>query len=437
MGIKRENFFDLSTKDRRSVVPIPETITRITGYPHKLIIFKIHASPYWWMRTYDRRHIKRSTKTTDKREAIAAAKEFYEKQILEKHHPSKGHNKTSSFNYCAEQVILDDRERARRGELSHTYATTQRGLIGNYITRYFKNMDVRQIDYRALDGFKNFLFAQNLSATTVKTHFIPVKKILDYAQKTNLIRSSPLFPKVKSTDNPRGYFTLREYKHLRRTARKLLGQINEIIQRQSVDGETRYKKLRNVIVTEELLSLIPFMVYTFVRPTDLKNMRHQHIQIRKNGSIEYLLLDLPTSKRHDELITSMPRAAIFYRRLLELRDREHGDGGHSLDDDYVFMPRHPNRTYAYRQLARQFEAILKTANLKTGNKNETRTLYSLRHTSLMYRSLYGGNIDAFKLARNARTSVEMLDRFYLSRMESPHFTEELHAKKAKDRNVRK
>ena len=37
---------------------------------------------------------------------------------------------------------------------------------------------------------------------------------------------------------------------------------------------------------------------------------------------------------------------------------------------------------------------------------------SLRHTAIMYRLLFGDGINTLALARNARTSVEMIDRFY-------------------------
>ena len=43
-----------------------------------------------------------------------------------------------------------------------------------------------------------------------------------------------------------------------------------------------------------------------------------------------------------------------------------------------------------------------------------RTLCSLRHTAIMYRLLYGQGIDTLTLARNARTSVQMIERFYAS-----------------------
>ncbi len=43
-----------------------------------------------------------------------------------------------------------------------------------------------------------------------------------------------------------------------------------------------------------------------------------------------------------------------------------------------------------------------------------RTLYCLRHTAIMFRLLYGQGIDMLTLARNARTSVNMIERFYAS-----------------------
>ena len=43
--------------ERHRSVPIKETITRIPGYPSKLVIFKIPAASYWWVRYYAESHI--------------------------------------------------------------------------------------------------------------------------------------------------------------------------------------------------------------------------------------------------------------------------------------------------------------------------------------------------------------------------------------------
>jgi hypothetical protein len=416
----------------RSVVPIAESISQIPGYPDKLIIFKVPASPYWWMRTYDGKPIKRSTKTTDKREAIAAAKAFYDGLLLKKSQGIGTASKTS-FNHCAEMVIAEDAKRVDQGQLSDTYATSQRGMQRNHIAKFFKGVDVTDIDYMMLDRFKNHLYGLNLVPASIKVHFSAVKKVLDYAQRANIIKYSPLLPRLKNEDNPRGYFNLKEYHLLRSTALRMIGTVSEVKQLKTVDGKEVEKKLRNIVVTRELLYLIPFMIYTFIRPSDIKLIQHQHITMRKGEDGDYLWMPIPKSKGHNKPITSMPRAAIFYRKLRQLRLRELGGDDKGLDGEYLFMPLHQNRKYAYRQLARQFDVVLKAAELKEGPMGEPRTLYSLRHTSLMYRVRYGGDIDTSKLAINARTSVEMLERFYLSKLESDHFTAVLHAKKPSTR----
>ena len=71
--------YEPDSAERHRSVPILDTITRIPGYPRKLVIFKIPASSYWWVRYYAESHIfKRTTKTELKRDALEAAKRFYD-----------------------------------------------------------------------------------------------------------------------------------------------------------------------------------------------------------------------------------------------------------------------------------------------------------------------------------------------------------------------
>jgi len=103
-----------------------------------------------------------------------------------------------------------------------------------------------------------------------------------------------------------------------------------------------------------------------------------------------------------------------YERL-----REHYSGsGLTNADDYLFLPQQLDRTKALEQLGWQFKRVQVLAGLADGGEqsSNTRTLYSLRHTAITLRLLYGGHIDLLTLARNARTSVEMVERFYASQL---------------------
>lgn len=176
--------------------------------------------------------------------------------------------------------------------------------------------------------------------------------------------------------------------------------------------------------------MIGFMVYTFIRPSDIKTIKHKHIELKReqtdNRDYEYLWMPIPETKKHSKALLSMPKAAYYYNKLVELKSKQ----GIVIDgEDYLFQPEQLNRDYAYKKLARQFDAVMKTAELKLSKDGDNRTLYSLRHTSLMYRLKYGEEISPIKLANNARTSVEMLTRFYLPQLENIEIKKELHAKK--------
>jgi hypothetical protein len=55
--------------------------------------------------------------------------------------------------------------------------------------------------------------------------------------------------------------------------------------------------------------------------------------------------------------------------------------------------------------------------------------YSLRHSSSMFRLMFGRTVDTLTLARNARTSPEMIDRFYAAPLQGEMNVGELQSKR--------
>ena len=66
-----------------------------------------------------------------------------------------------------------------------------------------------------------------------------------------------------------------------------------------------------------------------------------------------------------------------------------------------------------------------------GQYDQLRILFSLGHAAITFRLLYGNGIDLLTLARNARTSVEMIERFYSSNLTAEMNIEMLQSKRAK------
>ena len=73
---------------------------------------------------------------------------------------------------------------------------------------------------------------------------------------------------------------------------------------------------------------------------------------------------------------------------------------------------------AYERMRDSFEKLLEETGLAEDQYGRKRVIYSLRHTALMLRLLNGDNVDHLMLARNAGTSVNQLERFYLSHVEA-------------------
>ena len=97
-----------SVKALHRTVPLRETMTPIgAGYPNKLVIFKIAASPFWWVRYYTQGKIlKKSTKTEDKRFAVSFAKKFYE-DILLRERNLLPFGSSPSFERVARELLLN------------------------------------------------------------------------------------------------------------------------------------------------------------------------------------------------------------------------------------------------------------------------------------------------------------------------------------------
>lgn len=414
-----------------STVPIPGTLQSIAGYPDKLKIYMITKSSFWQVRYYDgnsQKTIKRSTGQTDKREAIKSAKSFYE-QIIFNSLNGVAMTKRSRFDICATGMMEVQATRVVRNEISAEAHRNDQYFLDAKVLPEFRDLDITEIDYVRLEDFVAKV-GVDLSGSSIQRYLGLIRKILDYALNRNLLKSIPKFPKVAKRDEPRGWFTPDEYVSLLKRANELVGH-EDVIRAAPSGKQKQGNVVRRLKFTAELPHLIEFMTNSFIRPTDIKNMQHKHVEILRQDHT-YLRLTLPESKKHDKPIVTLERAVDVYEQLTE----EHAESGHAEADNYVFMPEFPNRDTALRRLQQQFNYLLDDLDFKTGPRGEERTIYNLRHTCIMHRLLEGGNIDLLTLARNARTSVEMIDRFYASQLSGEMNIEALQSVRSKNKGLK-
>lgn len=397
----------------------------IKGYPSKLFIYTLEASPYWWVRYFiEGRVLRKTTKTSSKREAIEFAKQFYD-TVTVNYQRGVVVSATNEFSKVADGMLREERAKLDRKEITLITYTNTEYRLNKHVLPYFREKDITKIDYYTLTDYLQHMSRQGISANTIRAYMQLVKKVISHAARRKIISHVPEFPNVKVKDKPRGWFNTREYDKLWKTASKLRGKRMEHRVWQDDKGEkhTQYidtkaktgKKerfIRYIDMTEDLRRLIVFMVNSYIRPTDIKVMQHKHVDV-VSGDYTYLRLRLPTTKGHSDPITTMSNAVNTYLKLREVHAKKYSDAK-IPNDDYVFMPQYKEkqRDYALQNLQRQFEVLLAITGLGKGVNGENRTLYSLRHTCIMYRLLFGDGINTLALARNARTSVEMIDRFY-------------------------
>jgi hypothetical protein len=379
------------TRSRTS--PITESITKIKDYPKTLAIYRQNASRFWWIRYYvNHKLYRKSTKTENKEIASEIAKQFY-KEISFKELENTQKSDVLLFENCANQMLKDQQFLIDRKERSPNLNKDEYQKLRSDIFPYFKNKHVSDILYQDINSYIQHISQRNLKPSTLKKHIVLINKVLKHALRQNLIRYIPPMPSIRMKDNARGWFNKNEYLKLKQVTR-------ELVRDQKI---VRYQNM-----TDEIRVLITFMINSFLRPSDLRHLKHRNIEIIKREHT-YLKIQTDSSKTHNYPIVTLKNAVRVYEYLLKYYEKN--QIAHS-SDDYVFYPHLKNRNYAIHTLRRQFNEILFKSNLKKTSIGEERTVYSLRHTAIMFRLTNGHSIDLLTLARNARTSVDMIERFY-------------------------
>jgi integrase len=325
--------------------------------------------------------------------------------------------KSPTFIQIAEDLIKDAELRVKLGENAPSLVRDYKQRLKAYAKPFFGNTKVVDVDARKLRDFKAWLAERNLKPSTINPIMSFVSMVLRRAEEDRHLRFRPTAPRSKHKDSPRPAFSRDEYKRLLAFLQRAeVGNPTVIVRGHTLDWQIR--------------SMTVLMTNAFLRPGDLFVLKNEHVQIKTaDDGQRYLKLDFPASKGHADPVISMPMAVPVYERILARQKA----AGYGKPDDYVFMPELENRTHAKEVVRRLFNEVLRLTKLKTNAKGEERTMYSLRHTAIVFRLTNAENLDTLTLARNCRTSVEMLDRFYARSLTAEMNLDKLHSFKRETR----
>jgi len=362
----------------------------------KAHVYKRENSRFWQCSTYmDGKNHRLSTKE----ESLGRAKDIAEDWFLElrgKH--LRGELLTEqSFKEAAEQFEREY-EVITEGQRSPRWIEGHKARLRLHLVPFFGKMGLSKItagqaqEYR-IHRLQTASTGKPPSRSTMHDEIVTLRQVLKTALRHNWLDHLPdLSPPYKTNGkiSHRAWFSPQEYKQLY-TATRHRSQ-NPFHERHRWSAE-------------QLHDFVLFMANTGLRPDEAKNLEHRDVEIVEDeGTEETILLIEVRGKRGVGYCKSTTGAVRPYERLLErpTPNSKNGKVETPSPTDKVFPGNH----------IKMLNNILNEENLKFDRDENRRTAYSLRHTYICLRLMEGADI--YQIAKNCRTSVEMIEKYYAS-----------------------
>lgn len=225
---------------------------------------------------------------------------------------------------------------------------------------------------------------------TIRQEMATFRAIMNFAADKEYIRERQV-PKGKlpHDDARREAFTLPEYRQLHTQARKWRDMEHK--------NDTPIKKWYRKMTYEFML----VMTNTGMRTIEARNLKWKHIDFRKDKEgRKFIALFVEGKKKYGELVASS-NVVEYFERIKKISPA-------TEPNNFVFC------NYEGNQSSDNYDAYVEdmltyTDLLKT-DSGSRRSAYSFRHTYATFRLMEG--VDVYPLARQMRTSVQMIEKHY-------------------------
>ncbi len=386
----------------------------------RLHVYRRENSQYWQCSTYiGRRNHRISTKEVN----LALAKEFAREWYMERHTEERRRRRGQPLFESLDRAILppelsDQRKKpiptgpnfreAAEAFVKETSVITQDERNPRYMVQKETHLRVHLLPFfgdKALSEITAGLIQEyrvhRASARSAKGHssskrparstlhqeMVTLRQVLKTANRKGWLAALPDMsaPYKKSGKiTHRAWFSPAEYKRLYEASR---------------ERAANPKKERWRTASENLHDFILFMVNTGLRPDEALSLEYRDVAIVTDDATGERILEIEVrGKRGVGFCKSMPGAVIPFKRL---QKRNNGQPTDRLFP--VFQ----------REL---FNTLLQELDLREDREGQRRTAYSLRHTYICLRLMEGADI--YQVAKNCRTSVEMIENFYASHIKN-------------------
>lgn len=358
----------------------------------KLHVYKRDNSTCWQCSTY---MSGKNWRTSTKEESLSKAKDFAQDWFLELHGKlRRGEIKNErTFKKVAEQFIREY-ELITEGQRSKRYVEQHNLRINVHLIPFFGEKALSDItagliqDYRIHRREKAMAkWGKPPARSTIHQEIVSMRQVLKTALRHGWLNHLPDFSepyRASGKISHRAWFSPEEYKQLYEATRR----------RSQNPLRERYKW-----ESEQMHDYVLFMANTGLRPDEAARLEYRDVEIVEDFDTDETILEISVrGKRGVGFCKSMTGAVRPFERLKERNSPE--------KTDLIFPKSH-------REL---FNAILDEENLKFDREGRRRTAYSLRHTYICLRLMEGADI--YQIAKNCRTSVEMIENYYASHIKT-------------------
>jgi len=400
----------------------------------KVQVFKRPRSPFWQCSaTVGGRQFKASSK----QEGLAQAKDFAEDWFLTLKGKDrfgggipKATPKGQLFREAA-KIFIDEFAVLTNGERSPDYLYLLQHKIDKHLNPFFGDKGVLEIDDNSVHEYRVHRAKavdkdgkpKPPARTTLHHEIIALGHVLKSAKRHGKIQHLPDLSvpyKASGKIAHRAWFSPEEYRTLyqatRRRARHPLDQ-----------GKWRWE-------CEQLHDFVLFMANTGLRPDEAARLEFRDVSIvgevvvADGVTTDNRILEIEVrGKRGVGFCKSMPGAVRPFERLRE-RERLIADqkpapvarkgvsqGGGRNDEARKAKPGPMDLIFGATQ-RELINTVLDELNLKFDRDGQRRTAYSLRHTYICFRLMEGADI--YQIAKNCRTSVEMIEKYYAAHIKN-------------------
>jgi integrase len=380
---------------------------------------------------------RKSTKET----SLALAKEVAEDWYLElKGKARSGELKKERTFAQAAKKFTEEYEAITKGHRSPKWVQGHKDRIRLHLLPYFGNTALSEIsagvsqEYRAhrmtepepngsVEGDEVDQGAKPWkppARNTIHNEIVTLSMILKTAHRHEWIEQVPDLSdpyRRQSKIEHRPWFTPNEYKQLYEATR----------QNAAEPKNPRYKWH-----AEQLHDFVLFMANTGLRPDEVKLLQFRDVEIVDDEYSGERILEIEVhGKRGTGYCKSMPGAVRPFERLLK-RERpktpiaENGE----TKEPQLSAPG-PNDLLFPNEFKKMFNNLLLENDLKFDRRGKARTAYSLRHSYICFRLLEGADI--YQIAKNCRTSVEMIEKHYAAHLKDMIDTSLVNVRKERPR----